>query len=257
MEQLIHSAALYCERGSSGHVSAEWLNGVLTLFNSNGLQIREYSMEDNEVCSEGSYPFRDNDPQLYAAVRTGTLQYLTVYCHSTKRRHLLMNWEAVVTMDLSEGFTHLGVPVSCGIAHEELLRQAYALAKPITSWRYGIGYSRSSLKAPCMYAVGIGGGALYPDPDETEEDRERIGCWYREMRYHRRHLEGHFRDVYPANLLSTAHVNVRVGKNKTLLTAGWGEFAPIDEGLWLWTVPDEDIPEARAALLQAEVLLCP
>ena len=131
--------------------------------------------------------------------------------------------------------------------------------KPVTTWGYGIGYSRSALKAPCMYAVDIHGGVLHPDPNEPREERERIGCWYRELLFasRRRHLKGYFRDVYPANLLSTAHVNAPLGESKTLLTAGWGRFTPIDEGLWIWAVADEDIPKARAALHQAGLLLCP
>jgi hypothetical protein len=127
----------------------------------------------------------------------------------------------------------------------------------LASWRYGIGYSRSSLKAPCMYAIGIIGGAAYPDPNDAEEDLDRIACWLHELRGPRRHLNGYFRNIYPVNLLSTEHVNTQVGENKTLLTAGWGEFNQIDDGLWIWTVPDEDIPKARDALLRAMVLLCP
>jgi len=128
MNKLIHSAALYCEEGSPGHVSLDWLEGVFALFEANRLQVREYSLGDNDVCSGGNYPFPDTALQLYATVRTGTLQYLTVYCHSSKQRGLLMNWEAVATVDLSDGYAHLGLPAGCGIGHDELLRQAYTLA---------------------------------------------------------------------------------------------------------------------------------
>ncbi len=258
MEQLTHSAALYCDPEPKGHVSLAWLDGALTLLRSHGLRVREYSLGDNPVCSAGSYAFRDNDPQLLAAIQTGSLRFLDLYCHSKKRRHLLMNWEGVATISLPKSYVHVGVLATSGLSVEELLRRSYALAKPFGPWRYGIGYARSAQKAPCMYALGIGGGARYPDPTETEEDRERIGCWYRELLFasRRRHLHGYFRDVYPANLLSAKHVKALVGKNKKLLTAGLGELTPLDEEMWLWTVPEEEIPKARVALKRAKRLLC-
>jgi hypothetical protein len=52
-------------------------------------------------------------------------------------------------------------------------------------------------------------------------------------------------------------VNARVGKDKTLLTAGWGEFTQIDDAMWLWTVREEELAQVRAALRRARLLICP
>jgi hypothetical protein len=259
MEQLIQSAALYCHEGGPGHVTREWLEGAINLLRSHGQRVREYAVADNPVCSEGTYDFRDNDPQLDAAIRSGALRSLYLYCHSHKLRGLLFSWEGAASINLAEGNAHVGLPVMGDVSLDELLRQTYLLSKPFALWQYGIGYFRSSEKAPSLYAAGILGGTRYPDPNESEEDRERIGCWYRELLFagRRRHLRGYLRDIYPANLLSTEHVNARAGDNKTLLTAGWGTFTPLDDGIWIWTVPDEDIPEARATLLRADLLICP
>src|SRR5260370_252879 len=239
MEQLIQSAALYGEADGKGHVPVEWLDGALDLLRSCGLHVREYGVVDNPVCPEGMYPFRGDDPQLASAIRTGSLRSLELYCHSRKRRNLLFDWEGVVSIDLSESDIHVGLPATCVLTLDELLRRTYALAKPLASWRYGIGYFRSSRKAPSLYAAGILGGSLYPDPGETEKDRERIGCWYRELLFasRRRHLKGHFRDVYPANLLSAEHVQARLGGGKTLLTSGLGRLTPVDQGLWICPLP--------------------
>jgi hypothetical protein len=254
---MINSAALYSEPDAPGYVSLEWLDGVRAFFRSNGLHIREYGVSATSVCGEGSYAFRDGDPQLYAAVRTGAVRYLELYCHSQPRRDLVFGWEAVAHVSLSKGDAHLGLPASLGMTHEELLRQTYALAMPLIAWRYGIAYSRSALKAPDLYAVGILGGVLYPDPEDTAEDKQRVGCWGRELLFDRRHLRGYFRDVYPANLLSAAHVDAPLGAKKTLRTVGLGKLTEIDAGLWLWTVPEEELPKARSALQQAGLLLCP
>lgn len=68
---------------------------------------------------------------------------------------------------------------------------------------------------------------------------------------------GYFRDVYPANLLSAAHVHARLGDKETLLAAGLGQLAPVEEGRWLWEVSEEELPRTRSALTQAGLLLCP
>jgi hypothetical protein len=257
MEQVIHSAALYCERDISARVSLRWFDNAMSLLTSYGQRIREYSVADNPVLPAGSYPFQENDPQLTQALRSGALSCLYLYCHTKKRRHLLFDWEAVAILNLSEGYAHFGLPATCGMNLHDLLARAHALANLSAPWRYGIAYSRSALRAPSLYAVGILGGAAYPDPNESDEERDRVACWDQELHCRCRHLRGHFRDVYPVNLLSTEHVNTLIGETKTLLTAGWGRFTQIDDGIWIWTVPDEDIPKARAALLRANVLLCP
>jgi hypothetical protein len=256
MEQLIHSAALYGRRGSPGHVSLKWLEGTVDLLRSFGLRVREYGISANRVCAEGTYAFQDNNPELHAALHTESVRSLELYCHSRKRRDLLMDWEGAAILDFAEGDAQVAVPASRCMRLDDLLRRTYTLAKPLALWKYGIGYARSSLKAPALYAVGIAGGAGYYDTYDPE-DNKRIGCWFRELLFARRHLEGYFRDVYPANLLSVEHVNAQIGKNKTLLTAGWGEFTQIDDAMWLWTVPDKDIPKARAALRRARLLICP
>jgi hypothetical protein len=256
MDQLIHSAALYCEREVRGHVSMAWLESVLHLFTSRGLRVREYTLPDNPICPENSYAFQDNDPQLIAAVQTGVLRELKLYCHATRKRDLFMRWDGIGTVNLSEGYVHVGVPATSELSLANLLLQTYTLARPMANWIYGIGYMRSTSKAPCMYAVGVIGGD-FPYPDVRREDLDRVSCWNHELLGQRRHLNGCLRDVYPANLLSPSHIGSRVGKDKTLLTAGWGEFTQIDDNRWLWTVPDEEIANVRAALQPAGLLICP
>jgi hypothetical protein len=255
MEQLIHSAALYCEPNHEGHVSIAWVEGAVHLLRSHGLQVREYGVGETPVCSLGAYAFRDNDPQLLAAVRSGVLRDLELYCHPRNRRDLLADWDGTASVSFSRGYVHVGLPASSGVSLASLLRQTYALARPLAPWPYGIAYPRFSSKAPDMYALGIIGGD-FPYPDVSREDLDRIGCWYHERMGRRRYLKGRLRDVYSANLLSAKHVRARVGKDKTLLTAGWGEFTQLDDAMWLWTVAEDDIPEVRAALRGTKLLLC-
>jgi hypothetical protein len=259
VEQLIQSAALYCQRDTEGHLSIEWLDGVIQLLTSHALPVREYGVERNPVCRGGLYSFREENRQLYAALRTGKLRSLELYCHTQERRDLVFDWEGNANIDLGDGYVHVGLPVSSGLSADELLRQTYLLARSSAAWRYGIAYRRSSELAPSLFAVGFQGGRGVIGSGEAQEESERIGCWFRELLFpeDRRHLRGYFRDVYPANLLSAEHVNARLGRKKTLRTAGWGTFTPLDEGHWLWTLPEEDIPPARAALVQAGFLICP
>ncbi|WP_143393164.1 hypothetical protein [Fimbriiglobus ruber] len=255
MDQLIYSVALYCEREREGSVSEAWLDGVLELLASHGLYVREYSVTETPVCEEGDYAFQPNDPRLLAAVRSGVLRDLFLYCHPQERRGLVFDWNGCAAITLSSGEVFMGLPATSGVRLDELLRQTYALARPFGSWPYGIAYSRSSSMAPSMYAYGFIGGAAYMNV--TRGERDRISCWRNELMERRSHLEGRLRDVYPANLLSAIHTNARVGEDRTLLNAGWGEFTEIDDKVWLWTVPEEDISEVRAVLIQANLLICP
>ncbi len=257
MQQLIDSAALYCEPDVPGHVSMAWLEGVFDFFRLHGLRVREYGISGTSVCAEGSYEYRDQDLRLHAAVRTDTVRYLELYCHSQQRGDLVFDWEAAASVSLSKGDAHLGLPASIGVNHDDLLQQTYALAMSLTAWRYGIAYRLPTLRAPSFYAVGICSLPLSIDPDFSEEDEERVGCWQDELLFYRRHLNGFFRDVYPANLLSAAHVNAPLGDKDTLLTAGLGKLTLLEDGLWLWTVSEEDLPKARSALHRAGLLLCP
>jgi hypothetical protein len=79
--------------------------------------------------------------------------------------------------------------------------------------------------------------------------------WWREYTGKRRHLRGRFWDVYPANLLSEEHVQAQIRGNKSLLQSGVGRFEQLDPGLWLWQVPSKQIPVARAALVDAGLLI--
>jgi hypothetical protein len=257
MEQVINSAALYCQESAEGHVPIEWLEGALNLFDSYNVRVREYGVAENPVCPAGVYSFPATERQLRAAVQTGTLRYLELYHHTHQQRESVTDWEGLAIVNFSQGYAYLGLPTGCGARLDDLIRRTHSLVRNLSSWGYGIGYSRPGTKAPSLYAVGVLGGSSFPYPDETDEDLDRVACWDHELHGARRHLKDRLRDVYPANLLSTAHVNARVGKNKTLLTAGWGNFTQLDVAMWLWTVPDDDIATVRAELRLAGLLLCP
>jgi len=56
------------------------------------------------------------------------------------------------------------------------------------------------------------------------------------------------------NLLSRRHVNAIVEQKTGLPFVG--KLVLLDEGLWIWTIADEDIPKAEQTLRQANLLLC-
>src|SRR5579859_7119649 len=216
MDQMIHSAALYCAPDSQGYISLHWLDGALHLFESYGVQVRAYGLGENAVCSSGIHTLGKNDSQLRAAVRSGVLRFLELYSHSVKRLKDVVDWEATAIINLSKGDVQFGLPARCGILLPELIRRTYALAKPLAAWRYGIGYVRAMAKSPSFYAVGVLGGSAYPYADESQEDLDRVGAWLHEKLGRKRYLHGYLRDVYPVNLLSEEHVNARIGKKKLL-----------------------------------------
>jgi hypothetical protein len=250
MDKVIQSAAFYCSENVEGNLREAWFATVLQFFESQGLPFREYCVDDNEICSESRYIFTSNDSQLHTLLSTGALRSLDLYFHTTRDRNLYNTWEGHATINLDMGYTHFGVVETSTMPLDLFFRLVYELVRSIVDWRYGIGYLRSSRNTPALYALGAFGGYATDSPD----DSDRVECWGNEIFRRARHLQGYFRQVYPVNLLSPKHVRTVVDEKTGQPFVG--QLEPIDEGHWIWTVADEDIPKAEDALRQAKLLLC-
>ncbi len=141
------------------------------------------------------------------------------------------------------------------------MRVLYAASRSIGGWVYGTGYLHPLDRGPGWYALGMVGptiGPILPHSERLEDSlpyKKRVGQWFREMAGPKRYLSGWFRDVYPANALSERHVNAVVNE-KPLLHSGIGTFSQLGDGMWLWEVPEADIPTARELLRAAGLLIC-
>jgi hypothetical protein len=186
-----------------------------------------------------------------------------LYAHRRQESELLFEWEGSAQLDLKDDcLAYLGLPAARRVTHSDLLRFLYAASKSVARWAYGISYLHPARRGPDLYSFGMTGGVLpsaraKKTEIDTREFKKRVGAWFGELLDTRRHLEGYVRDVFPANLLTEAHVRARLGGRKTLLKSGLGKFEEIDEGVWLWEVPREQLLSAREQLHRAGLLLCP
>jgi hypothetical protein len=258
MEEQIQAVAFYCQKGTDAFVSRDWLDAMVRFFAAHDIPVREFEVLDNSVCRTGRYSFGAIKDQLNAAIE-GKLRSLHLFAHRERTSDLVFNWQGSAVIKFVENLNYcfLGLTADSGLSLRDLFRAAYEVNRPVTSWGYGIGYVHPAKRGPSMYATGILGQSGPPDPDFDTQDYERkVSLWFKELIFKRRHLQGWFRDVYPVNLLSEAHVATPLPGGQTLQTAGLGTLTPLDDNLWMWEVPDEQMATARSALIEAGRIIC-
>ena len=122
--------------------------------------------------------------------------------------------------------------------------------------RYGYVYQRFYKLGPEWYASGISCDLKYGDPET-----KIIGLWSKAYRrLNGKYRTGDLRDVYPLNVLSSAHKQRTVDG---MALFDWinadtnrGSLTKLDSDLWSWWVKDEEINSVRAALKPTGILLC-
>ena len=122
--------------------------------------------------------------------------------------------------------------------------------------RYGYGYQRLYKKGPEWYAFGTSCNLKWDDPE-----RDYINCWSKAYRrLNGKYRTGDMRDIYPLNVLSSAH-NQRMVEGMALFDwinadTSRGILTKLGEDLWSWRLKDEEINSVRAALKPTGILLC-
>jgi hypothetical protein len=120
---------------------------------------------------------------------------------------------------------------------------------------YGIGYQRDQKHGPVFYALGI--NFSYGPTDEfsgPEYDAAvRVSHWTDAMD-ERVYMQGILRDIYPYNFLTepqlTRNVGVKPLNDWISTDSSRGELSHFEGDVWLWSVPDEQIPTLRDELRQ-------
>jgi hypothetical protein len=115
--------------------------------------------------------------------------------------------------------------------------------------KYGFGMDWTRPGSFCGYAIGfddfnsLGGNLL------GESEAGRWGGIYLYGEPTLLFDRGYFRDIYPVNLLTTAHLNreTRDGTVRDLILGhkNWGEVTPLAANWFLWWVPSSEIDNAR------------
>ncbi|QJW94885.1 hypothetical protein FTUN_2411 [Frigoriglobus tundricola] len=120
---------------------------------------------------------------------------------------------------------------------------------------YGIVYLRSNLFGPDRYAKGIMASSTKLPFEKDLPTRDRIFKWFGELRRDRRHLRGGFRSVYPVQLRSEAHRQMRLDTGVSVAELGLGTWTRVGDGLWLWELTDAEVTKAKALFERSGLLL--
>jgi hypothetical protein len=259
MDEYTVAAALYSEKAPTARVSVQWLESMESCL-SGQVPIKECDFYGAGCIRLGFGSFKDLRGQLWSAVAAGSVIVVEMHAHHEKDRGLALMADASASIDLDEGNAFLGLPESSSMTEAEVLKYLYSASKGITKWRYGVGFTHATLRAPGLYAIGMAGGSSRDDGVTRFEDSEKfltgVARWGTERRGERRYLHGFFRDIYYANLLSEEHLQARLRDNTPLYMSGLGSFEQLDPGVWLWELPTEQLAGARAALREVGLMIC-
>jgi hypothetical protein len=248
MNCLITSAALYYSTQEIGSVPVEWFEGVSSFLAAKGLPVQIFVAEAEGFDFEKHYELAKDGQKLVRALRDGKVHDLSLYSVPSEYEIVEEECVAEAVLGYNSGDFFLGVNHEVMESAALLLEGALSLAGGLPPIRYGIGYYRPQSKGPSPYALGCGTSG---DPFDAEG--ERLGAWLSERWGQARHLTGMFRGAYPANILSDEHVEALLKsdiaeREATLREVGLGSLKPLKQGLWLWELTEDEIPQAEALL---------
>jgi hypothetical protein len=123
---------------------------------------------------------------------------------------------------------------------------------------YGIGFERERRVGPVKYALGVCQGLGVGLTGEAYEEARNISRWCDMGMVKQVWREGLLRDVYAWNFLTgpqLAKPVSRVPLERWIQQgAGRGKISSFCDGVSLWELNKSEVPQVRAALLQARAI---
>lgn len=267
---LTHSVALFGDCQNERTVPASWLTSAVALFQEHDLSPvlftasgGGFEFDDcyllgnaNERLTKWEEVIVGRQQQLVQALQGNAIAYLGL---DSPRADAAQRSEAraCIDVDARNGELYVGVETRLVSDPGALIRWACDQSKSLFNPRYGIAYQMPLADDPASYSVGARATTFAEFKQWLRERRSGIRrpptpdeLWADELRGRRRHLSGLFRRVYPANILSEAHVR---GANLTEQSVG--RLSKLDDSLWLWELSDAEIPQAEAMLEEKQLLV--
>ena len=155
-EQRILCAALYAPASSTARVSQHWIEAIVPYLSSK-VPLKECSYHGAGGVHLGRGSFSGLQSQLLSDVIQHSVVVVELNCHHQKDEGLSLSAQASALIDMETAYAFVGFPYSPGDSHGEILRYLYSASRSLTQWRYGITYTHSSWRAPCLHAIGMGG----------------------------------------------------------------------------------------------------
>lgn len=116
---------------------------------------------------------------------------------------------------------------------------------------YGIYYTMPFACGPLYYALGIG---KYGAPEWLQENVGKFSSAWKDGKL----SKGKFREVYPFNVLSPAHLDVRVDNIRFedwVIRGGHGRLSLLEQNVWIWEVEKSELERVRLAMGRSGVLI--
>ncbi len=136
--------------------------------------------------------------------------------------------------------------------------------------RGGYGYALDWKERDHKTPLGFVSGTAMLSEDLSDEELDRaiseddpVGRWGDILWSGKKpHLDGRFRDVYPLNFVTEAHLTNQIGGRSLLehiriSPLVLGEVTRLAEGCYIWQVPERDLDEVKGFLDSAGLLLAP
>lgn len=124
--------------------------------------------------------------------------------------------------------------------------------------KYAYVYQREFKLGPAYYNWGAIMGI--PREEGYRYERWKITKWLDHYPERKGYKTGDYRDIYPYNLISSAHLEQEIEGKKL---AVWiksdernGELTKLSDDLWMWKVDEANIPHVREAMRSTGRVIC-
>jgi hypothetical protein len=246
---------VYFDPAKVESIKLEWFERGVRFLEQSGIPIRQIDVEGSSLLDMNEiHNYPKAVPTLRSSLASDKVTGLHLSAHRIPHTNIALKSEACASIDTKYGYAYLGVPPREDLDHHTILLQTLEMVQELPEIRYGIAFTRSAHQAPAFYARGMLGGTGQV-PKEDQDTRDRIFSWFGEIRRQRRHLVGGFRSIYPAQLLSEAHRQVKVAEGPMVKDLGFGTWTQLEGGLWLWELDENELPKVKQMMDKAGLLL--
>jgi hypothetical protein len=219
--------------------------------------VREVAFQRTTGPSTNGLPYLRFQDHLFSSLENEQLVAVELLAHRTCSKNLGVSPEASTWINVRRGIVYLGFLQDSGWEPQAVLERLYHICFPsIPDLAYGIGYTHPQDKGPSLFTIGMlatagGPKSQYDDPVFIS----RTGRWLHEMIGARRYLDGWVRDVYPVQLLSSAHVQALASVYEGNQNIP-GRLIQLSDSHWLWAIANDQIDPIRGQLTHAGILIC-
>jgi hypothetical protein len=248
---IVSSAALFFDPCPATVCSSGWLDGILEFGRLCGLHFDLADASGQGLASETAVPWLTISEKVRVGLESGTISRLDLFASLPNYKQIAFGWSGCVSLDFARGVFYIGADARKAPRLADLLQRSYSFVVSF-GIKYGFAYSRSPNLGPFLYAVGMIAGLDYSSEDEDEANS--IAAWRNEMNDRRRYLRGSFRGVYPASVLSSAHVH-EILDDSALREVGTGSLQKLDESCYLWVVESTEVQKMEELLHRKGLLI--